>query len=183
MQHGLDWIDLHAALSKSIGKPSTFTGFGVVSEDVVSDYEPFNSISAGGPSPSKRAAVTTFASVQQKQDSAATITAHAGNQNTGGISGYQESTTGLKSKKGSVVDDSNTSGSNPTEASQKGKSPNDGYAKYVSLSLCVISRLTSSRSQRLGCYEEHIQRRGCLAEREVVLASFLNFAFPASSYS
>jgi len=68
VQEGIDWIQLQAQTAASLGKPMTMTGFGLVTQDNVPSFVPFNSTSA--PSVSSTTSGTVSGVTDEQRDDA-----------------------------------------------------------------------------------------------------------------
>ncbi|KAI0320106.1 glycoside hydrolase superfamily [Amylostereum chailletii] len=139
IQQGIDWIQLQAANAQSIGKPIALTGFGLVTQDNLPFFVPFNSTvpvqntaanngttTNASPSPDATGSPGTLGVTgvtDDQRDQAYSAWLNAGiNAGLTGLIQYQWSSPNLTSVNGTLVQ----AQINATTGTV-GQSPNDGY--------------------------------------------------------
>jgi len=117
--HGNVWIDQHAKTGAAIGKPTVFTGFGIVTQENLPFFVPFNSTEPFCPPEG-----AYFPTNDEQGEIYNAWLAETRCKNNGGVVQYQWSQSCLGENKGS----SWTRQDEYTPILIGGNSPNDGYA-------------------------------------------------------
>jgi len=117
--HGNTWIDQHAKTAAEIGKPSVFTGFGIVTQENLPFFIPFNSTEVFCPSKD-----AYFPTNEEQGEIYSAWLEETRCKNTGGVVQYQWSQSCLGENKTSSWRRQDMY----TPIIVGGMSPNDGYA-------------------------------------------------------
>ncbi|KAG1723775.1 glycoside hydrolase family 5 protein [Suillus paluster] len=122
----LAWINQSAQSAAAVGKPVVLNGFGLVTQDNLNNYVPFNATYA--PYASNTAvmaatnATTTFANSTQQENGYSSFLTMGNSAGLAGIMQYQWGSAGITQSSATIQLDTTDS---PTET---GDSPNDGYS-------------------------------------------------------
>jgi mannan endo-1,4-beta-mannosidase len=132
VQQGINWIQTHAAMGQLFGKPVTLNGFGLVTEDNLPFFVPFNSTQAPFASDNTTAPTPVqapFGVTDQQRDDAYAQWLLTGLQ--AGVQGmfqYQWSQGNLTSSPGTAITPAVDGPGLTPAVDGPGLSPNDGYA-------------------------------------------------------
>ncbi|EJD06057.1 glycoside hydrolase family 5 protein [Fomitiporia mediterranea MF3/22] len=140
VQDGLQFITLQGQIAQQVGKPTVMTAFGLVTQDNLPFFVPFNSTNAPFNNTNPLNATTT---VKKRQANPAAATAGVSNAQLvdaysqwinaaaqaqlGGAMQYQWGQDGLSSNDGSTVDQNADESTTTPNDNTSGITPNDGY--------------------------------------------------------
>ncbi|EAU88551.2 beta-mannase [Coprinopsis cinerea okayama7 len=125
MQRGVEWIQYHAESALAFGKPATLNGFGLVTQEHVPNYVPFNSSEAPYASDKEQ----PYGVTNEQRDEAFSTWLNVGFRS--GLSSmihYQWGQTGLTVQPGTTVSQSVPGTGLVENDGITGVSPNDGYS-------------------------------------------------------
>ncbi|OJA10277.1 hypothetical protein AZE42_08686 [Rhizopogon vesiculosus] len=121
------WIQQSAQSAAAVGKPVVLTGFGLVTQENLQSFVPFNMTYAPYASSTVTTDVvnttTSFANSTQQETGYSSFLEMANSAGLAGIMQYQWGSTGITQSSSTIQLDSNTSPSTDT-----GDTPNDGYS-------------------------------------------------------
>ncbi|KAG0697493.1 glycoside hydrolase family 5 protein [Suillus ampliporus] len=123
----LAWIQQSAQSAAAVGKPVVLNGFGLVTQDNLNNFVPFNMTYAPYASGSTAAtdgtnAATTFANTTQQEEGYSSFLSMGNSAGLAGIMQYQWGSSGITQSSAAIQLDTTDT---PTET---GESPNDGYS-------------------------------------------------------
>ncbi|KAG2020297.1 CEL4b mannanase [Coprinopsis cinerea AmutBmut pab1-1] len=130
MQRGVEWIQYHAESALAFGKPATLNGFGLVTQEHVPNYVPFNSSEAPYASDTETPTEEQpYGVTNEQRDEAFSTWLNVGFRS--GLSSmihYQWGQTGLTVQPGTTVSQSVPGTGLVENDGITGVSPNDGYS-------------------------------------------------------